>query len=128
MPGHDHAASAEVKAAVPFVFTWIANENSRRRPWLKFVVGGGVHIGITEASKGSKMGIRGVLLKEKVVWGGMSNDSRWSYIEEKISGMKSLDPKLWGKFGLDKKSANDIIGGSEHALGLPVLRRSVRTR
>jgi hypothetical protein len=72
---------------VPFVLPWVADENASGGPWVKFVLGGGIHVWKAQATKGTEVIIRWVLLKKEKVRCVVVNGSRGSYVEEMIGGV-----------------------------------------
>jgi hypothetical protein len=73
-----------------------------------------------------------VVVVRRVTEEGVVSRSRTSSgrktVEEVGGGVETFGPETRGQRGLNQKSAHDIVCGANHAFGLAVLGRSVRTR
>lgn len=65
---------------------------------------------------------------EKEIGGIWCGFSGWAPVEKVCGGVQCLHPKRWWKISMKEKSANDIVGTANQALGLAVLGRRMRAR
>ena len=86
---------------------------------------GGGGVGVTRTPKDSKVIIaRGT--KESVVRCGSWTSSGRKAVKEVSGGVQALGPEASRKRGLEQESAHGVVGGTNHALSLAVLRGGIR--
>lgn len=68
MSGNYNTPRGEIVTTISLVFEGVAQENTPRRAWGKFVVGGGIKVWKTQTTKQAEMIIRGMGAVEKEVW------------------------------------------------------------
>jgi hypothetical protein len=106
----------------------VAKEHTPCRAGRQLVRRSGGGVRITRTTEDTEVIIGGRSTEESVVWSGSRRGSRREAVEEVGGGVKALGPEARGQRSLEEKSAHDIVGGTNHALGLAVLGGSVRTR
>jgi len=92
-------------------------------------VGGcGRQVGITFATKDSKVTIRRGCPKEGMVRRGESEGLGWQNVNQDSRRGKSLDPIGGRHGGLKQQGANNIINRANNAFSFTILGRGVRAR
>jgi hypothetical protein len=88
----------------------------------------GGKIQVASAPEDTKVSVSGRGTEESVVRSRSGRSSGRKTVEKVGGGVKALCPEARGQEGMDQKSAHDIVCGPNHALGLAVLWRSIRTK
>jgi hypothetical protein len=89
---------------------------------------GSGEVGITSASKGTEVMVRGVGAVERKERSAHVQRCGGKPIEEEGSSSESISPVGRRHGSLKEESSGDIISGANHALGFPILLGCIRTR
>ena len=126
MPRNNDSDGREVKAAVSFMVSGVAQEDAQGGVRGEFVGGCGRQVGIAFATEDSKVTIRWGSPKEGMVRRGESEGLGWQNVNQDSRRGKSLDPIGGRHGGLKQQGANNIINRANNAFSFTVLGRGVR--
>jgi hypothetical protein len=119
---------SEVEATVPLVVRGVTKKHATCRTGRQLVRSSGGDVRVTCTPEDTKVTIVRRGTEKSLVWSRSRTCSGRETVEQVGGGMKALSPEARGQGGLDQKGAHDVVRRAKHALGLAVLRGSIRTR
>lgn len=107
--GDDDTFRGEVETAISFVRGRIAEKNTGRRAWSKFVGSSGGHVGIAKTAEDTEVAILGRGAMEQLVGDGVM-DGRGRASVQEIGGCgKHLGPILGWHVHMEQECADCIV-------------------
>ena len=126
MPGDDDSICREIKAAISFVVSGIAKEDTQGRAGSEFMGSSGGEVWVTLAAKNSKIFVSWRFSHESKVRHGEVESLGWQDVKERRRYGESLNLVSRRHEGLKQQGANDIIYGANNTFSFTVLRRGIR--
>ena len=128
MPRDDDSICGEIKAAVSFMVSGIAKEDTHGRTGSEFMGSSGGEVWVTLAAENPKMIIRRRFDQKGEVWRGEVEGLGWQDVNQRGRRGEGLNLVGGGHGCLKQQGANDIIYGVNNTFGFTILRRSIRAR
>jgi hypothetical protein len=118
----------EVITTVPLVIRGIPEENTECRAGGQLMRSGGSGVRVTRTPEDTKVVIPRRGTEKSVVRCRSWASSGRKAVEEIGGSVEALSPKASWERSLEKEGAHDVVRGTNHALGLAVLRGGVWAR
>jgi hypothetical protein len=121
----DHAAGADVVAAVASVIRRVPEEHARGGARGELVGRSGEQVGETATPEHTKLIVGGWNAEEELVWSRGARGAAGAAIEQVRRRLQSFSPERQRCSTVKKHSTQAVVNRAEHAFGLPILLRSI---